>query len=97
MRNLLWIVLAAVVLIGGYFLITGKSPQEVMEETGVAEESVETEMEEAADAVGEAAEDAAAATEEAAEDAKMQTRRFAKRQLTWFRNQFGDWDRTSAQ
>lgn len=35
--------------------------------------------------------------EEAAEDAKMQTRRFAKRQLTWFRNQFSDWDRVSAQ
>ncbi|MFC3053390.1 tRNA (adenosine(37)-N6)-dimethylallyltransferase MiaA [Kordiimonas pumila] len=25
------------------------------------------------------------------EEAKMQTRRFAKRQLTWFRNQFFDW------
>ncbi|MCJ9427472.1 tRNA (adenosine(37)-N6)-dimethylallyltransferase MiaA [Kordiimonas marina] len=35
--------------------------------------------------------------EGAVEDAKMQTRRFAKRQLTWFRNQFGAWDRVSAQ
>jgi len=35
--------------------------------------------------------------EEAAEDAKMQTRRFAKRQLTWFRNQFSNWQRISAQ
>ncbi len=35
--------------------------------------------------------------EAAAEDAKMQTRRFAKRQLTWFRNQFSDWDRVSTQ
>lgn len=35
--------------------------------------------------------------EEAVEDAKMQTRRFAKRQLTWFRNQFGDWERFPAQ
>lgn len=34
--------------------------------------------------------------EEAGEDAKMQTRRFAKRQLTWFRNQFGSWDRVPA-
>ena len=34
---------------------------------------------------------------EAIEDAKMQTRRFAKRQLTWFRNQFSDWERISAQ
>jgi len=35
--------------------------------------------------------------EVAIEDAKMQTRRFAKRQLTWFRNQFGNWERISAQ
>jgi tRNA dimethylallyltransferase len=35
--------------------------------------------------------------EAAIEDAKMQTRRFAKRQLTWFRNQFGSWERISAQ
>ncbi|WP_417465109.1 tRNA (adenosine(37)-N6)-dimethylallyltransferase MiaA [Kordiimonas sp.] len=35
--------------------------------------------------------------EDAVEDAKMQTRRFAKRQLTWFRNQFGDWKRLPAQ
>lgn len=35
--------------------------------------------------------------DQAVEDAKMQTRRFAKRQLTWFRNQFGHWDRLSAQ
>lgn len=27
----------------------------------------------------------------ASEEAKMQTRRFAKRQLTWLRNQFSDW------
>ena len=33
----------------------------------------------------------------AIEDAKMQTRRFAKRQLTWFRNQFSDWERIFAQ
>jgi tRNA dimethylallyltransferase len=33
----------------------------------------------------------------AIEDAKMQTRRFAKRQLTWFRNQFSDWKRIPAQ
>lgn len=33
----------------------------------------------------------------AIEDAKMQTRRFAKRQLTWFRNQFSTWERLFAQ
>ncbi|MCK0068516.1 tRNA (adenosine(37)-N6)-dimethylallyltransferase MiaA [Kordiimonas laminariae] len=35
--------------------------------------------------------------EEAIEDAKMQTRRFAKRQLTWFRNQFSHWNCLNAQ
>ena len=35
--------------------------------------------------------------EAAIEDAKMQTRRFSKRQLTWFRNQFSGWKRISAQ
>ncbi len=33
----------------------------------------------------------------ALEEAKMLTRRFAKRQLTWFRNQFSDWKRHSTQ
>lgn len=35
--------------------------------------------------------------EQAADDAKMQTRRFAKRQLTWFRNQFSHWRTLNAQ
>ena len=35
--------------------------------------------------------------EQASEDAKMQTRRFAKRQLTWFRNQFSHWNTLDAQ
>lgn len=35
--------------------------------------------------------------EEASEEAKMQTRRFAKRQLTWLRNQFSHWDDHFAQ
>jgi len=35
--------------------------------------------------------------EEASEEAKMQTRRFAKRQLTWLRNQFSHWDNHFAQ
>lgn len=33
----------------------------------------------------------------AVSEAKMQTRRFAKRQLTWFRNQFSHWNRLGAQ
>ncbi len=35
--------------------------------------------------------------ESAREQSKTQTRRFAKRQLTWFRNQFPDWKRLNAQ
>lgn len=35
--------------------------------------------------------------DEACEDAKMQTRRFAKRQLTWFRNQFSHWNHSDTQ
>jgi tRNA dimethylallyltransferase len=32
---------------------------------------------------------------EAAARAKMETRRYAKRQMTWFRNQMRDWQRMS--
>ncbi len=35
--------------------------------------------------------------DESALEAKMLTRRFAKRQLTWFRNQFPDWGRVHTQ
>jgi tRNA dimethylallyltransferase len=35
--------------------------------------------------------------EQAISDAQMQTRRFAKRQMTWFRNQFSHWNRVNAQ
>ncbi len=35
--------------------------------------------------------------DEAIDAAKTQTRQFAKRQLTWFRNQFSAWDRVNAQ
>ncbi len=34
--------------------------------------------------------------EDAAEDAKRETRRYAKRQLTWFRNQTPDWPRVES-
>ena len=35
--------------------------------------------------------------DEASTEAKMQTRRFAKRQLTWLRNQFSHWNKNFAQ
>ena len=34
--------------------------------------------------------------EQALEAARQETRRYAKRQLTWFRNQTPDWERISA-
>ncbi len=37
-----------------------------------------------------------ASLEAAIDEAKMQTRRYAKRQGTWFRNQMGDWGRVPA-
>lgn len=86
MRNLLWIVLAAIVLIGGYVLITGKSPTEVittqepevtapeaLETTDQDETATETVAEEAKDAaetLAETADEAVAETEAAAEDVK---------------------------
>jgi len=41
--------------------------------------------------------DGSVSLEAASEEAKMQTRRFAKRQLTWLRNQFSDWSSDRAQ
>ena len=35
--------------------------------------------------------------EDAIQDAQMQSRRYAKRQMTWFRNQFADWNWIDAQ
>ncbi|MFU8835336.1 MAG: hypothetical protein ACNA7F_08700 [Roseovarius sp.] len=67
MRNLIWIVLAVIVLGGGYMLFTGKSVNEVVETvTGTtAEVEAPTALEEAATAAGEAVE----AAQEAASDA----------------------------
>ena len=58
MRNLIWIVLAAVVLGGGYMLFTGKSVDEVVDDVTTSMEGVEAPapLEEAATAVGEAVE-----------------------------------------
>ena len=59
MRNLVWLIVAAVVLVGGYVLFTGKSPQEIVETVGETVSTPES-LESAADAAGEALENAAA-------------------------------------
>lgn len=66
MKNLLWVVLAAIVLIGGYVLVTGKSPSEIIEtDNATAVETPET----LPDATDEAAQEGAEAPDAAAEDA----------------------------
>ena len=62
MKNLLWIVLAGIVLVGGYVLITGETPTDLMN-------GAQTEPEVAAEEADEGAEEAATAVEDAAEDA----------------------------
>lgn len=72
MKNLLWIIVAAVVLLGGYMLFTGKSVDDVMQ--GVGDKAEQTgapaAVEDATKAAGEAAEKAKEAATEAAEKAK---------------------------
>ena len=65
MKNLLWIALAGAVLIGGYFLITGKSPQELVEDGKSMGETAMDEAKEAVDATAEAASEAADAAGDA--------------------------------
>ena len=57
MKNLLWVLIAGAVLIGGYMLVTGKSVEEI---GGDVTESGES----ATEAVTEAAEEAAEEAEE---------------------------------
>src|SRR6056297_2316111 len=74
MRNLLWIVLAAVVLIGGYMLFTGKSVEE-MTETVTGEEGMEAPeaLEDAAEAAGDAVDTATDTVADAVDDAAEAT------------------------
>ena len=61
MRNLLWILVAVLVIGGGYLLFTGKSVQEVLGLSDEAAEEAAEDAGEAADAAGESAEEAAEA------------------------------------
>ena len=71
MRNLVWVALAALVLVGGYMLFTGKSVTEAVDSVSGTAEEIEapTALEEAAEAVGEAAEQAADAVSDTATEA----------------------------
>jgi excinuclease UvrABC nuclease subunit len=71
MKNLIWILVAAVVLGGGYLLFSGKSVDEVVESIspGATEVEAPAALEDAAAAVGEAAEAAADTAAEAVEAA----------------------------
>lgn len=71
MRNLIWVVLAAAVLLGGYMLFTGKSVNEVVEDATKTAEEIEapTALEDAAATVGAATEQAVEAVKDTAADA----------------------------
>ncbi|SEL05785.1 hypothetical protein SAMN05443999_103194 [Roseovarius azorensis] len=71
MRNLVWVVLAAVVLVGGYMLFTGKSVTEAVDSVSGTADEIEAPatLEEAGEAVGEAAEQAADAVSDTASEA----------------------------
>ena len=60
MKNLLWIVLAAIVLIGGYVLVTGNSPAELIETDSGEQIDAPAELEQTADDTGAAIDEAAA-------------------------------------
>ena len=64
MKNLVWLVVAAVIALGAYMLFTGKGPQEV-----AAEASDAINVPAVVEEVSEAAEDAGAAITEAADAA----------------------------
>lgn len=77
MRNLVWIVVAALIGLGGYLLFTGQSPQALVDQAADAvapaevEEAVDTAVSEAEDAAADAADattEAAEAATEAADD-----------------------------
>ncbi|MEP1585220.1 MAG: hypothetical protein ABJJ92_00005, partial [Tateyamaria sp.] len=71
MKNLIWIVVAAVIAGGAYLLYSGKSPQEALNEAADAVNAPEA-LESASEAVGDAVEattDAAEGAVDAATDA----------------------------
>src|SRR5680860_180885 len=68
MKNLLWIVLAAIVLIGGYVLVTGKSPAELIETDSGEQIDAPAELEQTADEADAAMGDAAADVDAAADE-----------------------------
>jgi type VI protein secretion system component VasK len=68
MKNLIWVIVAAVILGGGYMLFSGKSPQDIANDISETVDEPDT-LQSAAEATGEAVETAAETTVEAVEDA----------------------------
>ena len=69
MRNLIWIVVAAIIAIGGYMLWSGKSPTELANDATTAAGEAADAAGDAVDAVAETAGDAVDAARDAAEGA----------------------------
>ncbi len=68
MKNLIWVIIAAVILGGGYMLFSGKSPQDIANDISETVDEPDT-LQSAVEATGEAVETAAETTVEAVEDA----------------------------
>jgi len=74
MKNLVWLVVAAIIALGGYMLFTGKGPQEVASEASDAinapavVEEVTDAAEKAGEAITEVVDDATQSANDAAED-----------------------------
>ncbi len=74
MKNLVWLVVAAVIALGGYMLFTGKGPQEVATEASDAinAPAVADEVTDAAEKAGEAISDVVDGATESANDAAQE-------------------------
>jgi hypothetical protein len=69
MRNLVWIILAVVVLAGGYMLFTGKTFQDMADMAGLPDSTVAEQADEAAEETGAAVEETAETATETADEA----------------------------
>lgn len=74
MKNLVWLVVAAVIALGGYMLFTGKGPQEVATEASDAinAPAVVDEVTDATEKAGEAISDVVDGATESANDAAQE-------------------------
>ncbi len=73
MKNLIWIIVAAVVAVGVYLVVSGKPAEEAAEAVSGASVEAPEALESAADATGEAVEAATEAADVAVDDAAVTT------------------------